>query len=128
MEERQPNAIIIARISSEKQRLDSNTLENQVEDCRKLIKSKNWYLCHEPFEIVESGGEKNGQQEINKVLDFCSHKSNKVDYLVIRDIARFTRQGFLLNRWESLRFHLRVNSMVLLLCFQIFQKMKKFVF
>lgn len=105
MEKRQPNAIIVARISSEKQALDSNTLQNQIDDCIKLVKENNWHLCHEPFEIIESGGEKNGQQEINKVLDFCSHKSNKVDYLVIRDIGRFTRQGF--GGWSNFKNRLR---------------------
>lgn len=105
MEERQPNAIIVVRISSEKQVLDSNTLQNQIEDCMKLITDNKWYLCHEPFEIVESGGEEDGQQEINKILDFCSHKSNKVEYLVIRDIGRFTRQGF--GGWTNFKKSLR---------------------
>ena len=89
-------AVIIARVSDEKQKINGgDLLDDQVTQCQRFIDGQGWTLAHSPFVLIESG--RKGEREYFwEVFDYCKSKSKtseKIDYLVVLNIGRFTRKG-----------------------------------
>lgn len=87
-------AIILARASDPKQIIKGDTLEDQIYLCKKFIDSKGWKFV-ELFPCVESG-RKEEKEYFWKIYDYCKERkglSNKIDYLVVKNLSRFTRGG-----------------------------------
>ena len=89
-------AIILARVSDEKQKIyGGDSLDDQVKQCQRFIDGKGWTLAHSPFVLIESG--RTGERTYFKeVFEYCKSKSKtseKIDYLVVLNIGRFTRAG-----------------------------------
>ena len=87
-------AVILARASDPKQIIKGDTLEDQIFLCKKYIDSKKWTLV-EIFPCVESG-RKSEKEYFWKIFDYCKERKDtlkKIDYLVVKNLSRFTRGG-----------------------------------
>lgn len=87
-------AVILARASDPKQVVKGDTLEDQIYLCNRYIGSKGWKLA-ETFTCVESG-RKLEKEYFWKIHNYCKERintPNKVDYLVVKNLSRFTRSG-----------------------------------
>ena len=89
-------AIILARVSDEKQKIyGGDSLDDQAKQCLRFIDGKGWTLAHSPFVLIESG--RTGERTYFKeVFEYCKSKSKtseKIDYLVVLNLGRFTRAG-----------------------------------
>lgn len=84
-------AVILARASSGKQIIEGETLDDQLLQCREYCQKQEWEIVR-TFPLCESGtiAERTYFQE---VLDYCKNPINKIDYLVFKNISRFTRGG-----------------------------------
>lgn len=85
------NAVNIYRVSSDKQFLAGNSLEDQKKLCKTVNDRYNHKLIKE-FELVETGADKD-RLEFERVLSFCKDTKNKVEVIVIKSIDRITRGG-----------------------------------
>lgn len=89
-------AVILARISDEKQKINGgDSLDDQVAQCKRFIDNQGWTLAHSPFVLIESG-RTGGREYFREVFDYCKSKSKtseKIDFLVVLNLGRFTRAG-----------------------------------
>jgi DNA invertase Pin-like site-specific DNA recombinase len=85
------NAVILARASSDKQVIHGDTLEDQIQDCREYAQSQGWEVI-KIFPLVESG-RKQEREYFEEVLAYCKDRRNKVEFVVFKNISRFTRGG-----------------------------------
>lgn len=89
-------AVVIARVSDQKQKIyGGDSLDDQIIQCQKFINNQGWALAHSPFVLIESG-RKGERKYFWEVFDYCKSKSKtseKIDYLVVLNIGRFTRSG-----------------------------------
>ncbi len=85
------NAIILARVSTSKQATEGDTLDEQMSVCTRVVEQNNWHLL-ETFLLVESGRIAE-RKYFESVIQYCKNKTNNVQYVVIKNISRFSRQG-----------------------------------
>lgn len=89
------NAVILARVSDPKQKIKGDSLEDQLIKCNKfIVAQESWHKDRE-FTLVESG-RKGERKYFWEVFDYCKAKMNKpdkIDYVVVLNIGRFTRGG-----------------------------------
>ncbi len=89
-------AVILARVSDQKQKIyGGDSLDDQMAQCQKFIDNQGWTLACRPFVLIESG-RKGERKYFWEVYDYCKSKSKtseKIDYLVVLNIGRFTRGG-----------------------------------
>ncbi|MBN1262785.1 MAG: recombinase family protein, partial [Candidatus Pacebacteria bacterium] len=98
-------AVILARASSGKQVIEGDALPDQIRQCSNFIKKQTWLLI-KVFSLVESGRKKE-REFFQEVLDYCKNPKNKINYVVFKNISRFTRGGGrdYLNLKEELQKH-----------------------
>lgn|SRR5579859_843066 len=84
-------AVVLIRASSTKQVVDGDSWEQQQDQCIYYLQQEKW-LAVRTFEMVESGA-KGERKFFQEVLDFCTDPQNNIDYVVFRNISRFTREG-----------------------------------
>ena len=82
------NAVNVYRISSNKQFLSGNSLEDQKRAC-KAVNRRLEHAKVKEFELVETGAGED-RVEFQRVIDYCKNPKNKVDTVVIKCIDRFT--------------------------------------
>lgn len=87
-------AIILARVSDPKQKIKGDSLEDQLIKCGGFIESQNWKKDRE-FTLIETGRKKERRyfQEVYEYCEVQSKTADKVDYLVVLNLGRFTRGG-----------------------------------
>lgn len=87
-------AVILARVSDPKQKINGDSLEDQIIKSNTFVKAQCWTKDRE-FNLIESG--RKGEREyFREVFDYCKskmHTPEKIDYLVCLNIGRFTRGG-----------------------------------
>lgn len=89
-----PRAVILARVSDPKQKIKGDSLDDQLIKTNKFIITQGWTKDRE-FTLIESG-RKGERQYFWEVFTYCKTKSKtneKIDYLVVLNIGRFTRGG-----------------------------------
>lgn len=84
-------AVILVRASSSKQANEGDPLEQQLEQCRHYIKKQDWKEI-KVFALIESGA-LDERKFFQEVLSYAIDRQNKVDFLVFKNISRFTRGG-----------------------------------
>ncbi|MFC1625182.1 recombinase family protein [Patescibacteria group bacterium] len=84
-------AIILARISTPKQAITGDSLEDQIFQCRKHIDINDMVLV-KVFTLVESGT-KEERKFFDEVLEYCTNKRNKIEVAVFKNIGRLSRAG-----------------------------------
>lgn len=87
-------AVILARVSDPKQMIKGDSLDDQLIKCNHFIESQGWKKDRE-FTLIESG-RKGERKYFWEVYDYCKNKNKtgeKIDYLVVLNIGRFTRGG-----------------------------------
>lgn len=84
-------AVILARASSGKQVIEGDTLDDQIIQCTDFVEKNGWEVI-KTFPLVESGRKKE-REFFEEVLRYCENNQNKVNYLVFKNISRFTRGG-----------------------------------
>lgn len=87
-------AIILARVSDPKQMIKGDSLEDQQIKTNRFIESQGWIKDRE-FTLIESG-RKGERRYFWEVYNYCKSKKStaeKIDYLVVLNIGRFTRGG-----------------------------------
>lgn len=84
-------AIILARASSAKQVEKGDTIEDQIFQCEDYISKQSWEKI-KVFPLVESGF-KVERKYFEEVIEYCKNPKNKIDYVVFKNISRFTRGG-----------------------------------
>ena len=87
-------AVILARASDPKQIIKGDTFEDQISLCKKTIDSNGWKFV-ELFSCIESG-RKLEKEYFWKIYNYCKERKNtpeKIDYLVVKNLSRFTRGG-----------------------------------
>lgn len=85
------NAVNVYRVSSNKQFLAGNSLEDQERAC-KAVNKRYEHAKVKEFELIETGAGED-RVEFQRVIDYCKNPKNKVDVVVIKSIDRFTRGG-----------------------------------
>lgn len=85
------NAVNVYRVSSNKQFLSGNSLEDQKRACKAVNKRLEHAKVKE-FELIETGAGED-RVEFQRVIDYCKNPKNRVDTVVIKSIDRFTRGG-----------------------------------
>ena len=85
------NAVLLCRASDLKQIIEGDSLENQVKLGEYYINKQEDTLLR-TFKLVESG-RKAEREYFEEVIKFCENPKNKVDYILFKDISRFTRSG-----------------------------------
>ncbi len=86
-------AVILVRLSSSKQAIESDSFEQQLRQCLTYIVAQGWSFVEPPFKLIETGAVTEERKFFREVIDFCKDRKNKIDYCVFRDISRFTREG-----------------------------------
>lgn len=83
-------AIIYCRKSTDREELQQNSLEHQLNNCRNTIKNRDLVLLDE---ITESKSAKTEYERagFNRMIDYC--KKWKVDYIIIDETKRLSRNG-----------------------------------
>lgn len=87
-------AVILARVSDPKQKIKGDSLDDQLIKCNSFVKNQGWIKDRE-FTLIESG-RKGERSYFWEVYDYCKSKQNtpeKIDYLVVLNLGRFTRSG-----------------------------------
>jgi len=84
-------AIILVRASSPKQASDGDALEHQLYQCRHYIKKQGWQEA-KVFSLIESGALEE-REFFQEALNYAIDRKNSIDYLVFKNISRFTRGG-----------------------------------
>lgn len=90
---RKPNCIIDARVSTDKQ-LAGNGLDDQRSVCESVAKSKGWNVV-EVFSKSYSGRAKE-REDFKEILEYIrksQRKGTKIDYYLFKSIDRLTRAG-----------------------------------
>lgn len=88
------NAINVARVSDPKQVIKGDSLDDQLIKTKNFIEEQGWCL-DKSFPLIETG-RKAERKFFDEVYEYCKSKKdtkNKIDYLVILNIGRFTRGG-----------------------------------
>ncbi len=84
-------AVILVRASSPKQASDGDALEHQLYQCRHYIKKQGWQEA-KVFSLIESGALEE-REFFQEALNYAIDRKNSIDYLVFKNISRFTRGG-----------------------------------
>ena len=83
--------VIYIRVSSFGQ-VDNYSLQSQLENCKTFAK-KNKLEVVEIFDAQNESASKSQRKSLEEVKRFCFDTKNKVSYLVVNDLSRFSRQG-----------------------------------
>lgn len=89
--ETQKNCIIHCRVSKPSEAHDGESLKQQEDVCRTIAERKNLKVLgiwKEPF-----SGRKEHRPYFDEMMDYIKNNYEKIDYLMIRSIDRFTRGG-----------------------------------
>ena len=82
---------IYTRVSSLGQ-VDNYSLQNQLENCLRFANSHNLEVV-ETFNAKNESASKSERKSLDEVKKFCFNENNKVSYLIVNDLSRFSRQG-----------------------------------
>ena len=83
--------VIYIRVSSLGQ-VENYSLQNQLENCKTFAK-KNKLEVVEIFDAQNESASKSQRKSLEEVKRFCFDSKNKVSYLIVNDLSRFSRQG-----------------------------------
>ena len=86
------NVILYARVSTQKQSTQGESLNVQIEDMRRYAKLKNWNVLEEFQE--QFSGTKDSRPELNRAIDkikLYKKSGIQVDYFLVTKIDRNTR-------------------------------------
>ena len=85
------NAVIYIRVSSLGQ-VENYSLKNQLENCLTFAKRHNLEV-YKIFDAQNESASRSERRSLDEVKRFCFDKTNKVSYLIVNDLSRFSRQG-----------------------------------
>lgn len=91
-------AVIYCRVSTEEQS-ENNSLPYQLKVCREAAKRLGCRILHE-FKEDESGA-KQDRTEMMKMLKFCTQNRRKIQYVIVKDIDRFSRDTYIHLFWRQ---------------------------
>ena len=89
--ERFPNAVIYTRVSTSEQE-NNFSLETQLEKCEKCAKNNELSIIKK-FGGVSESAKTDDRKEFNEMLKFVKNIKNKIGYIIVSDIDRFSRTG-----------------------------------
>ncbi len=89
--ERTNRGVIYTRVSSLGQ-IDNYSLQNQLENCLTFAKKNNLKVV-KIFDAQNESASQSERKSLNEVKKFCFNKANKISYLIVNDLSRFSRQG-----------------------------------
>jgi site-specific DNA recombinase len=84
------NCVIYTRVSS-KEQIEGHSLDVQEKTCRSFASSKNIKVLKVFREEGESAKTAD-RHKLNEMINFCSRKSNRVNYLLVYKVDRLARQ------------------------------------
>ena len=90
--ERLPNAVIYTRVSTLKQE-NNFSLETQLEKCEDCAINNNLNVVERFGGAYESAKLGNKRTYFPQMLEFVKNKKNKIGYIIVYDISRFSREG-----------------------------------
>ena len=91
IKERFPNAVIYTRVSTSEQE-NNFSLETQLEKCEKCAKNNELSIIKK-FGGVSESAKTDDRKEFNEMLKFVKNIKNKIGYIIVSDIDRFSRTG-----------------------------------
>ncbi len=91
-------AITIGRVSSDKQGLMGDSLDDQEKQIQQAIERvSNINSCkiviNKSFEFIKSASGEFDMQPLQEALEYCKNPKNKIKYAFIKSIDRYTRGG-----------------------------------
>ena len=89
--DRYPNAVIYTRVSTSEQE-NNFSLETQLEKCKKCAKNNGLSIVKK-FGGVSESAKTDDRKEFNEMLKFVKNLKNKVGFIIVSDIDRFSRTG-----------------------------------
>ena len=110
----QKNAIILVRISTDRQFQQGETLGDQKIQCERFAQRQNWNII-ETFEYVHSST-KVGVSYIDDICEYLKSHSN-IDFLIIKSIDRFSRHGII--GYKELKKQIRKYGVKLIDTYQV---------
>ncbi len=83
-------AVIYYRVSDPSQ-IENNSLETQLTACERYAKSNNFEIVGRYKDEGKSAKHIYTREELSKLIQFCTVKSNRVDALIVYNYSRFSR-------------------------------------
>ena len=102
-------AVIYTRVSSLGQ-VDNYSLQNQLENCLRFANRQNLEVV-KTFNAQNESASKSERKSLDEVKKFCFDEKNKISYLIVNDLSRFSRQG---NLAILLKEELKANGITLI--------------
>lgn len=86
-----PRAVIYVRVSDPSQ-IENNSLETQEKVCKNFLQQKGWDLARSVFrEEGVSAKHVSTRPELNKLIEYCTKKENRISYVVVYKFDRWSR-------------------------------------
>ncbi len=92
IKERFPNAVIYTRVSTSEQE-NNFSLETQLEKCEKCAVKHKLNVVKRFGGAYESAKLGNKRTHFPQMLKFVKNKKNKIGYIIVYDLSRFSREG-----------------------------------
>ncbi len=86
------NCVIYTRVSSKEQADNNQSLDTQLKYCQ-LFADKNSYNTLGSFGGTYESAKNDERKEFNKMLSFVKRSKEKIDYIVVYHVDRFSRSG-----------------------------------
>ncbi len=86
------NSVIYTRVSTKEQADNNMSLDTQLKLCKQFA-NKNGYVVLESFGGTYESAKNDERKEFNKMLSFVKKSKEKISYIIVYSVDRFSRSG-----------------------------------
>src|SRR5580693_3514367 len=86
------NAVIYTRVSTKEQAENNDSLETQKKYCHQLAEKQDITILGQFGGTYESA-KTDGRKEFKRMLDFVNNSNDKIGFIVVYSLDRFSRSG-----------------------------------
>lgn len=86
------NSVIYTRVSTKEQADNNMSLDTQLKLCKQFA-NKNGYVVMESFGGTYESAKNDERKEFNKMLAFVKKSKEKISYIIVYSVDRFSRSG-----------------------------------
>jgi site-specific DNA recombinase len=86
------NSVIYTRVSTKEQADNNMSLDTQLKLCKQFA-NKNGYIVMESFGGTYESAKNDERKEFNKMLSFVKKSKEKISYIIVYSVDRFSRSG-----------------------------------
>ena len=86
------NSVIYTRVSTKEQADNNMSLDTQLKICKQFA-NKNGYIIMESFGGTYESAKNDERKEFSKMLSFVKKSKEKISYIIVYSVDRFSRSG-----------------------------------